>query len=95
MTRGLLLGISGGAHTKARPRLSFTLATVAIEQERAAAMPHGSPLTRVSCALVVVTSVSPAARAANYRERLRERIADTVDRHRDHPAFARQAFNKL
>ena len=57
MTRGLLLGISSGAHMKARPRCSFTLATVAIKGKRAAAMPHGSSLTSVSCALVVVTSV--------------------------------------
>ncbi|NML85868.1 hypothetical protein [Polaromonas sp.] len=68
MTRGLLLGISSGAHMKARPRCSFTLATVAIKGERAAAMPHGSPLTRVSRTLVVVTSVLLPSRCPRPQE---------------------------
>ena len=95
MTRGLLLGISSGAHMKARPRCSFTLATLAIKGERAAAMPHGSPVTRITCTLVVFTSVPLPLALPTSASAARERIADRVDRHRDHPVFALQAFNKL
>ena len=95
MTRGLLLGISSGAHMKARPRFSFTLATVAIKGERAAAMPRRSPLTRITCALVVFTFLPLPFALPTSASAARQRVVDTADRHRSHPAFALQTFDKL
>ena len=51
------IGMPSALYAKAKPKFCFMLATVSVDIIRAAAIPRKSPFTKVTCALLMATSV--------------------------------------
>ena len=71
------------------------LRTVASESARARTMPRRSPLTSVTCALDIATSVPVPMAMPTSAARQRRRVVDAVAGHRDLAAFGLQPVDEL